>query len=425
MKYVVFALFVSSLVLLSACDNTLEHKSSTSNAGNNKIESSMTENSTTENSKAETKMTDDYLDDIKKITGDSYFEDKAAIRVDDQTVLGQNCAVFKIGTNTEEKFTTENWIGVSEDGKVYEYDVAMDTWSEFIPPTEINSEEAIDKCIYMLNQILAEEFGTKCYTTGDKIKKAIYASEDNYMNGMPPLKLIAMNAETPSDAYDDPTLADYYPIYNFSNKEDFYKYLKQFCSEYYLQNIEQNINENIYEYDQQLYLIRGSRGYGAVTIDFDSLDFSTMKNNTLFVKTLLLKEQPYENMVVKFIEEDGVLKINGAEVISNYIFPDESLYFLTVPDFMAFYSFNNIGTMSNSFYTNKLSPLAYQVDYFGEYEEILPQYIDLLEINGFNVISSKEGDYYSLEKFVDDYRLTVDASFMHGEQGVVIEIEVH
>ncbi len=72
-----------------------------------------------------------YENALAKVVGGEYLEGRALMRVEDQEILGNLCAVFKVGTNTEEKFTTEDWLAVSKNGTVYIYDIIADEWSEY------------------------------------------------------------------------------------------------------------------------------------------------------------------------------------------------------------------------------------------------------------------------------------------------------
>ena len=60
------------------------------------------------------------------------------------------------------------------------------------------------------------------------------------------------------------------------------------------------------EYEGALYLRRGSRGYGAVTIDLDILKFVEQKNDRYYVTVdYLLFEEYDETMLLEFENRDG------------------------------------------------------------------------------------------------------------------------
>ena len=56
---------------------------------------------------------------------------------------------------------------------------------------------------------------------------------------------------------------------------DFQKHLSDYFTDRYLKEIQSQIDENFIEYENNLYLVRGGRGYRSQTIDFDSIDIIT------------------------------------------------------------------------------------------------------------------------------------------------------
>ncbi len=70
-----------------------------------------------------------YLENLYNTVGHEYFAGRAAMRNGDTYLDGFYVAIYAIGTNTAEKFTTEEWFGVSSNGVVYKYDVVYDSWS--------------------------------------------------------------------------------------------------------------------------------------------------------------------------------------------------------------------------------------------------------------------------------------------------------
>ena len=63
------------------------------------------------------------------VVGEDYLSGRALMRVEDEEIFGDTFAVFKVGTHTEETFTTEEWLAVNGDGMVCQYDVATDKWA--------------------------------------------------------------------------------------------------------------------------------------------------------------------------------------------------------------------------------------------------------------------------------------------------------
>ncbi len=368
----------------------------------------------------------DYESILIDAVGADYLEGKAIMRADDEEVFGADCAVFKIGTNTDEQFVTETWLAVSKDlhTNVYEYDVAGDIWSEFIADLPL-TVELMQNCIYALNEVYIERFSAEYYDREDMVKKAFYESEQAFNDGEGPFMLIGLNDAVPEGYFHDPAEVTYFPVYNFSKKSEIYEHFNLYFTEGYLAGLQDSFDRNFYELDGELYLTRGSMGYGAYSIDLDSIDYSNIQNNTLIVNTLYFGE-PDGKIGVKFAQENGTVKIDNDSFILMYDLynVNRDWEFIEVPDLEAFVTENLLPTDSALIVADETSVDSYSIKYPEDYYSYLPDYIALLELLGFEIIMDGYEGFYSLEKYSDNYLLTVNAYLINAddEDGVVLEI---
>ncbi len=356
--------------------------------------------------------------------GAAYFEGRAFMRADDEEINGETCAVFQVGSNNNEHFTTEEWLAVSQNSTVYKYDVALDEWSGFSPNTAASySPEAMQNCIYALNEIYSDEYSAEFYDTADMVKTAVYESEDAFNDNAEPIMLIGQNDTVPVGYFADPIGTLYMPVYNFNSKAEIYEHFSNYFTENFINEIRPDVDRNFCEFDGELYLTRGSMGYGAYNVDFDSIDYSNIQDNTLIINTLYFGE-PDGKVRIKFAQENGRLKIDKDVYILMYElhYLSPSFEFIEVPDFSAFTSENYLPTPYDEFVADETSPDTYRATYLGDYYEYLPDYADILKLIGFNVIIDGYEGFYSFEKYADDYLLTVNAYYMNEQDGVVVEV---
>ena len=260
----------------------------------------------------------EYENALMEVIGENYLTGKALMRVDDEEIFGESCAVFKVGTNTEEKFTTEDWFAVNSNHIVYYYDIAMDEWSEYKrfnqEPIQIDRVE-IDNCIYMLNEYLRDEFAVEYYDMPDYIKQAIFVedapSDLNMFDS-----LIGINEEIPGGYYFDPLARSYYPVYSHKNMNELLEHFNDYFTATYMEEIADRLSYEFAEFENTLYLVRGGRGYGSVMIDFDSVDYSNLEEDgTVAVDTLLFGEKD-QIVIVEFDWSEGAAKINSLEFVA-------------------------------------------------------------------------------------------------------------
>ncbi len=368
-----------------------------------------------------------YEDALVEAVGEAYLEGRAFMRADDEEIFGELCAVFQIGTNTEEKFTTEEWLAVSQTGEVYSYDVAMDEWSVFGATSAPNTQDvstSVMNCIYALNEVYTDRFSAEYYDAEDEIKKGVYEREEDANGYNPPALLLGMNEATPDGYVEDPAAVSYLPVYSFNSKADIYEHFSLYFTDRFLESIQHNVDMNFLEFDGALYLTRGGMGYGMSSLNFDNIDVSAMQDNTLIVDELLFGE-PNGKIELTFIEEDGSLKLDERNYILMFDLynVNNDWMLIEVPDFHAFVTGNELPTASNQF--EEIGTLGgYSVTYDGDYYDHLPGYIDLLKRCGFVITMDGHEGFYSAEYYLDDQTITVNAYLHNEDNGVTMEVNV-
>ena len=327
MKKSILLVVLSFCVILTACNKDLEKDASSvelqSSQSTQKEESDS--NSTKHLKKKETSdITDsatnefDFENALIEVVGGECFKGRALMRVENEEILGNTCAVFKVGTNSEEAFTTEDWFAINSNSIVYYYDIAMDEWREYKDSNQESIEidrVEIDNCIYMLNEYLRDEFAVEYYDMPDYIKQAIFVedapSDLNIFDG-----LIGINEEIPRGYYFDPLARSYYPVYSHKNMNELLEHFNDYFTAAYMEEIADRLSYEFAEFENTLYLVRGGRGYGSVMIDFDSVDYSNLEEDgTVTVDTLLFGEKD-QIVIVEFDWSEGAAKINSLEFVA-------------------------------------------------------------------------------------------------------------
>ena len=117
----------------------------------------------------------------------------------------------------------------------------------------------------------------------------------------------------PEGCEEDGSYANYYPVTNFSSLDEIRASLAVYLSEEVLQanpcRIEM-LENNFLEYEGSLYLWRGSRGYGASSVDMDSLSYLGEADGLqqVQVSILFFGEHDYD-ATLSFQQVDGVWKM--------------------------------------------------------------------------------------------------------------------
>ncbi len=130
---------ISLAVIFSACtysdDNSSQIVDTTPQTASSEIQESSIESSS-------------YEDMLLDAVGEDYFNARAIIRSTDEDILGDTCAVFLVGTNSEDKFTTEERLAVTETGTVYWHDIVSDTWLDYTKKDTVTQATDIDYSPY-------------------------------------------------------------------------------------------------------------------------------------------------------------------------------------------------------------------------------------------------------------------------------------
>ncbi|WP_206459226.1 hypothetical protein [Anaerovorax sp. IOR16] len=111
---------------------------------------------------------------------------------------------------------------------------------------------------------------------------AAYESKSAYADGMGEIALLFKPGEESKydDFFIDPTYSSYDTVTNFKTNSEVRDYLKKYLSD---DVIDKWFLNDFLEYEGQLYLVRGSRGYGAVTCDLESVKYVEEKDGKQYV----------------------------------------------------------------------------------------------------------------------------------------------
>lgn len=112
---------------------------------------------------------------------------------------------------------------------------------------------------------------------------AAYESESAYANGTGNIALLFKPEEEKKYAekyFIDPTYSSYYTVTNFKTNSEVRDHLKKYLSDNIIDTVFSN---DFLEYEGQLYLRRGSRGYGALTCDLESVKYIGEKDGKQYV----------------------------------------------------------------------------------------------------------------------------------------------
>ena len=125
-------------------------------------------------------------------------------------------------------------------------------------------------------------------------------------------KLVALygqNDELPADCIEDPAAASYYPVLNFESIDQIREYAKKYMMDDQIPSYEV-LQNNFVEFDNQVYLCRGGRGYGNLLGDIDTLEYVREENDMQIVKMDYFMFDEYEKTVlIYFANENNTWKI--------------------------------------------------------------------------------------------------------------------
>ena len=122
----------------------------------------------------------------------------------------------------------------------------------------------------------------------------------------------------PEGCEEDGTYSDYFPVANFSSLAEVRDSLSVYLSDEVMLTDpcrEEMLDRNFLEYEGALYLWRGSRGYGAITMDLDTLTYVGEADGLQQAKVVYvhLDDSPIFESVLSVQNVDGVWKIVHVE----------------------------------------------------------------------------------------------------------------
>lgn len=110
----------------------------------------------------------------------------------------------------------------------------------------------------------------------------------------------------------DPSYASYFPVQNYSSLDQVHDYLSSYMEEDVIRQTHYAMD--FFEYDGGLYLIRGSRGYGALQYDPDTVRYLGEKDGLRQVGIVYkLFDEYSSDAVISFCKTETGWKIAAAE----------------------------------------------------------------------------------------------------------------
>jgi len=182
-----------------------------------------------------------------------------------------------------------------------------------------NFIEEIRENVLCLKSCAEETFGAEADFSQAYMR--IYESEAAYNKSDKPVKMVLSSKisgnkvleeeNLPANYYIDPAYADLYLINNFNTNEQVKEYLRKYMSEDLIQKW---FKEDFFEYEDKLYMIRGGRGYGAVSCDEQEISFVKEENGVYYISVnwYLFDEFYYKELL-------GFENINGSWVLTKEI----------------------------------------------------------------------------------------------------------
>lgn len=163
--------------------------------------------------------------------------------------------------------------------------------------------EEITPNVEYLNSCLDEifvtspDFGTR-YT-------AAYASEEAYDNGngTPAILFLREDYEKVAKEYFiDPTLSDYYPVSGYTTNAEVRENLEKYMSKDLVDKV---FHDDFMEFEGKLYLVRGSKGYGAYSLDMNSLKYDKEIDGKQYATVDMLYFSEYDKTLNLELEKQG------------------------------------------------------------------------------------------------------------------------
>ena len=145
-----------------------------------------------------------------------------------------------------------------------------------------------------------------------------YDNEEAYDDGLGERAVLFLPEEEEAYAenyYIDPTYASLYTVNNFKTNEEVRENLRKYMTD---EIIDKYFDNDFFEYEGNLYLVRGARGYGAVTVDMDSVKYIEEKDGKQYVSVdFLLFDELYYTETIEFSQSNGNWIITGETETDN------------------------------------------------------------------------------------------------------------
>lgn len=183
---------------------------------------------------------------------------------------------------------------------------------------QLNEQELLallQENLAWLNEVEDETFFIEC--------QGGYMAIVSYENGQygkikrlvpSPVTTSELERSLAEDEAIDPTYSSYYPISNYSSKEQILDNLREYMdvdSLGIMQNayatVSDVLNDNVWEFDGGLYLVRGGRGYGVFTYDPQTLKIVSFDETTCEAECNLMRFADYFDSVqtISFEKRSG------------------------------------------------------------------------------------------------------------------------
>lgn len=166
-----------------------------------------------------------------------------------------------------------------------------------------------------LDSCVQEVFGAQADM--DTVYLAAYESESAYAGGTGNIALLFKQGEEGkyTGYYIDPAYTSYYPVTNFKTNAEVADYLKKYLSQ---DIIDQWFSNDFLEYEGTLYLVRGARGYGAMTCDLGSLQYLEEKDGKQYVTVKFNQFDAFDHTEkLQFTKVNGSWVMTGEEILAN------------------------------------------------------------------------------------------------------------
>ena len=166
-----------------------------------------------------------------------------------------------------------------------------------------------------LDSCVQEVFGAQADM--DDAYLAAYESESAYAGGTGKIALLFQQGEESkySGYYIDPAYTSYYPVTNFKTNAEVADYLKKYLSQ---DIIDKWFSNDFLEYDGTLYLVRGARGYGAMTCDLGSLQYLEEKDGKQYVTVKFNLFDAFDHTEkLEFTKVNDSWVMTGEETLAN------------------------------------------------------------------------------------------------------------